>query len=286
MIDFFRDSAENPFLLHGLVAGILASIACGTIGPHVVVRRIVFLAGAIAHMAVGGVGVAIWARATWPDTFDWFRPIHGALLAAVIAALIIGVIHHRIAERVDTLIGAMWAVGMSLGIMLMKFTPGYQVELMGYLFGNLAYVSAADLQLMAALNVAIVATVLVWHKRLLAMAVDPEQCRLQGIPILGTNLLLLTLVALTVICLVQVVGLILVLALLTLPAATAAHHLHRLGPIIFASVIIASLLTTLPRIAVYGTLVSPESAIVITAATVYLFSLATRTLLRKVRRSS
>ena len=283
MLQFFQDAPENPFLLSGLLAGVLASIACGAIGPHVVVRRIVFLAGAIAHMAVGGVGVAIWARSAWPDAFDWFRPIHGALIAAVLASLLIGVINHRAAERVDTLIGAMWAVGMSLGIMLMKFTPGYQVELMGYLFGNLAYVSPADLRLMAGLNVAIVITVLLFHKRLLAMAVDPEQCRLQGISILATDLLLLVLVALTVICLVQVVGLILVLALLTLPAATASHHVRRLGPIMIVAMLLSMALTTLPRIAVYGTLVSPESAIVIAAAAVYLLSLGGRSVWRALR---
>lgn len=278
MLDFLRDIPDNPFLLTGLIAGILASIACGTIGPYVVVRRIVFLAGAIAHMAVGGVGAAIYLRAAHAETLGWLRPIHGAMVAALIAALIIGVIHQRAAERVDTLIGALWAIGMSIGILLMKFTPGYQTELMSYLFGNIVYVDWADLRLMAALDAVIVAAVLLCHKRLQGLCIDEEQCALQGVSALGTNLLLLSLVALTVICLVQVVGLILVLALLTLPAATAGHHLARLPAIMLASIALSALLTTFPRAAVYGTSLSPESAIVIAAAGVYLLSLIARRL--------
>ncbi len=280
MLDFFRDIPDNPFLLSGIVAGLLASIACGVIGPYVVVRRIVFLAGAIAHMAVGGVGAAIYLRAVHPDSFGWLRPLHGAALAALVAAILIGIIHHRAAERVDTLIGALWAIGMSLGVMLMKFTPGYQSELMSYLFGSIVFVEWSDVWLMALLDGVILVAALLFHKRLLALTIDEEQCSLQGVSVLWMNLLLLCLAALTVICLVQVVGLILVLALLTLPAATAGHHFARLAGIMWASILLCMVLTTLPRAAVYGTAISPESAIVIAAATTYLLSLGVRRLTR------
>ncbi|MFO0875149.1 MAG: metal ABC transporter permease [Phycisphaerales bacterium] len=275
-MSFFRDIPENPFLLTGLLAGLLASIACGAIGPYVVVRRIVFLAGAIAHMAVGGVGAAIFLHARCGDSLGWLRPIHGAMVAALLAALLVGVIHQRAAERVDTLIGALWAIGMSFGVLLMKFTPGYQTELMSYLFGNIVFVDWSDVRLMAALDLIIVGAVLLCHKRLQGLCIDEEQCTLQGVSAFGANLLLLALTALTVICLVQVVGLILVLALLTLPAAAAGHHLSRLGTIMFASIGLSMMLTTLPRAAVYGTPLSPESAIVIAAAGVYLLSLVVR----------
>lgn len=278
MLDFIRDLPSNPFLVTGLVAGLLASVACGVIGPYVVVRRIVFLAGAIAHMAVGGVGTAIWMQATWPDRLGWLRPIHGAMVAALLAAMVIGIIHRKASERVDTLIGALWAVGMSVGILLMKFTPGYQVELMSYLFGNIVFVDWSDVWLMAGLDAVIVVAVLLFHKRFAAMCIDEEQCELQGRNVLGLHLLLLSLAALTVICLVQVVGLILVLALLTLPAATAGHHIARLPGIIWCSILLSMALTTVPRAAVYGTPVSPESAIVLAACLVYVVSLGLRRL--------
>jgi len=272
MTEFFQDAGSNPFLLTGLAAGLLASVACGIIGPYVVTRRIVFLSGAIAHMAVGGLGAAIFLTHHYPEALGWLRPLHGAMLAALASAVLIGFVHDRAAERLDTLIGAMWAIGMSIGILLIKFTPGYHTELMSYLFGNIVYVPRADLWLFVALDAVIVAAAVLLHKRLLAICLDPQQAELQGIPVLGTHIALLSLVALAVICLIQVVGLILVLALLTLPAATAAHHVARLAPMIWISTGLCAVLTTVPRIAVYGTEISPEPAIVLAAGGVYLAS--------------
>ncbi len=276
MMRFFEDSITNPFLLTGLLAGLGASFACGIIGPYVITRRIVFLTGAIAHMSIGGVGAAIFLRSQWGQAFGWLSPLHGATVATLLAAVLIGLVHERIAERMDTLIGAMWAVGMSAGILLIKFTPGYETELMSYLFGNITTVSMGNVWLIVVLDVAIAVVVLVYHKRLLAICLDQEQAQLQGVNVLAVNVVLLSLVGLTVICLIQVVGLILVLALLTLPAAMAAHHVSRIVPMMLVSVLLCTLLTTLPRISVYGTQVSPESAIVLSAAGLYLVSVAVR----------
>lgn len=271
-MQFFHDMAYNPFLVTGLVAGLLASLACGMIGPYVVTRRIVFLSGAIAHMAVGGIGAAVFLAATYPGLFGWLSPLHGATLSALAAAVLIGIVHERVAERMDTLIGALWAVGMAVGILLIKFTPGYQAELMTYLFGNISIVSWDQIRLIFWLNLIIVAAVILFHKRLLAICLDEQQAELQGINVLVTNIVLLCLVALTVISLTQVVGLILVIALISLPAATAAHHAGRLSSMMLVSTLLCAFLTTVPRIAVYGTAVSPESAIVLGAGAVYLAS--------------
>jgi len=280
MFDFLQDMGHNEFLLTGLLAGLLASLACGIIGPYVVARRIVFLSGAIAHMAVGGIGAALFVASVFAPWLGWVQPIHGAVLSALVGALIIGVIHHRATERLDTLIGALWAIGMAIGILLIKYTPGYQTELMSYLFGNIAFVSWHDLRWMAALDAIIVVTVLLWHKRFLAICLDPEQAELQGVNVLGANLVLLCLVALTVICLTQVVGLILVIALLCLPAATAAHHVGRMGTMIAVATVLCAALTTVPRMAVYGSRASPESAIVLAAGALYVLSVAYRRLRR------
>jgi zinc transport system permease protein len=258
------------------LAGLLASLACGLIGPYVVTRRIVFLSGAIAHMAVGGIGAALWLSTMFPQTFGWVRPLYGAIIISLGAALLIGIVHQRVAEHTDTLIGALWAVCMAIGILLIKFTPGYQAELMSYLFGNIAFVGWNQIWLMMALDAIILATVLMTHKRLLAICLDQQQAQLQGIPVLGTNILLLCLVALTVIALTQVVGLILVIALISLPAATAAHHVRRVPAMMGVSIVLAAAVTTLPRIAVYGTPISAEPAIVLAAAAVYLLSVLLR----------
>lgn len=272
-MQFFRDMAHNPFLVTGLLAGLLASLACGVVGPYVITRRIVFLSGAIAHMAVAGVGASIWLAHVYPAA-AWFKPLYGAMAAALLGAVIIGVVHDRAAERTDTLIGALWAVGMALGILLIKFTPGYHTDLMSYLFGNISIVNWEHVRLLVVLDAVVLAVALLFHKRLVAVSMDEQQAELQGIPVLATNLVLLCLVAVTVIALTQIVGLILVIALLTLPAATAGQHFGRLPGMMLASTAICAALTTLPRIAVYGTAISPESAIVLAAAVVYLVSTA------------
>jgi len=275
-MQFLQDMPDNPFLITGLLAGLLASVSCGIIGPYVVARRIVFLSGAIAHMALGGIGGAVFLANAFPASFSWLHPLHGAVVAALCGAVIIGLIHGRAAERTDTLIGALWAIGMALGILLIKFTPGYQGELMGYLFGNITSVSWDEVSIVFVLDILVVGCMVLYYKRLLAICLDEQQAQLQGVHLVAINILLLSLVALTVMCLIQIVGLILVIALLTLPAATAGHHLNRMAPIIAASILLCALLTTVPRVAVYGTRVSPESAIVLAAGAVYLSSMLVR----------
>jgi len=274
VIRFFEDMAVNPLLVTGLLGGVLAAIACGVMGPYVVTRRIVFLAGAIAHIVVGGVGAALYLR----HALDWpgLDPMHGAVAAALLAALLVGWAQHRVRERLDTIIGAMWAIGMAVGILLVKFTPGYQTEIMGYLFGNLAVVSPADVALLVVLNAVILLTLALFHKRFQAVCLDEEYAGIQGINVLLTNLGLLALVSLSVVAMIRVVGLILVIALLTLPAATAGLVTRRLLPMIAVSTALCVLLVTIPRAAVYGSRVAPESAIVLAAAALYLAVLGMR----------
>jgi zinc transport system permease protein len=274
MIAFFQDMAVNPLLLSGLIGGLLASVACGAIGPYVVTRRIVFLSGAIAHTVVGGLGAVLFLRHWLAPSLDWLMPLHGAVVAALLASTLIGVVQQYARERLDTLIGALWAIGMAVGLLLIKFTPGYHVELFSYLFGNLAVVDWNDVYLIAGLNGIILVTVGFFHKRIMAVCLDEEYARLQGISVTGTHLVLLALVALTTVALIRVVGLILVIALLSLPAATVAHFTGRMARMMGMSVVLCIALTTVPRVALYGTRLSPESAIVLCAGGVYLLALA------------
>ena len=276
MSAFLAALATQSCLQHALAAGVLASIACGIVGSYVVVKRIGYLAGGVAHTVLGGMGVAYFLGKS---------PIGGALVAALLAAAVIAWVNLRLRQHEDTIIGALWAVGMAIGVIFISRTPGYNVDLMSYLFGNIALVCWSEVRLILGLNVVIGATVLVCHKRLLAICLDQEQAELQGISVLGTNLILLCLVALTVICLTQVVGLILVIALLSLPAATAAHYVGRMGPLLLVSTLLCAVLTTVPRIAVYGTRIDPASAIVLCAGAVYLLSVLGRRFCGRFRRA-
>lgn len=271
-MDFFRDMAVNPLLLSSLVGGLLAAVACGAMGPYVVTRRMVSLAGAIAHIVIGGLGGVIFLRYQMRPHLDWLRPMHGAVLAALLAAVLIGLVERHARERLDTLLGALWAVGMAAGLMLIKYTPGYQEDLLSYLFGNLAVVDWKDVLLVLVLDGVILTMLVLYHKRFMALCLDEMFVGLQGVGVAATNILLLALVALAVVALTRIVGLILVLALLALPAATAAHFARRMGTLMLVSIVLCAGLVCVPRVAVYGTRIAPESAIVLTAGAAYLLS--------------
>ncbi len=205
MSEFYTALLQFDFLQKALLGGLLASIGCGIVGSYVVVKRIGFMAGGISHAVLGGMGAAL---------FFGFSPLGGALAAALLAAILIGWISLRWKEREDTLIGALWAVGMAIGIIFISKTPGYSVNLMSYLFGNILMVPQQDLWLMAVLDLLVLVIVWLFYRQFLAVSFDEEFARLRGVPVTGFYLLLLCMVAMTVVLLIQVVGLILVIALL------------------------------------------------------------------------
>lgn len=282
-MNYFRDMAVNPLLLSSLIGGLLAAVACGAMGPYVVTRRMVSLAGAIAHIVIGGLGGVIFLRYLLRPHLDGLQPLYGAVVAAVLAAVLIGLVQRYARERLDTLLGALWAIGMATGLMLIKYTPGYQEDLLSYLFGNLAVVDWSDVLLVGVLDIVILAVLAFCHKRFMALCLDEEFVGLQGVRVLATDILLLALVALAVVALTRIVGLILVLALLALPAATAAYFARRMGMLMLLSVLLCAVLVCVPRVAVYGTRVAPESAIVLAAGLVYLLAALWRGLRHKRR---
>ena len=198
-MDFIDALTRYGFLQGALIAGLLTSIGCGVMGSYVVVKRIAFIAGSIAHSVLGGMGIALYMGAD---------PLIGALIAAIIAALLIGGIRLYWKQQEDTLIGALWAIGMAIGVIFIAKTPGYQSDLTSYLFGNILLVPHSSLWFMAGLDVVLLAIVWAYHRQLLAVVFDEEHARLRGIPASFFYLLLLVMVALTVVLLIQVVGLI------------------------------------------------------------------------------
>jgi len=240
MSDFLTAIASNqmPFLRYALIAGILASITFGIVGTYVVVRRITYIAGAIAHCVLGGIGIALYAQKVWH--LAWLDPIYGALVAALLAALIIGLVSMYTKQREDTVIGAIWAIGMAVGLLFIAKTPGY-IDPMSYLFGNILLVSKSDLWLMILLDIVVVAAVWLLYHNFMAVCFDEEYARLRGLNTKFYYLALLMMIALAVVLLVRVVGIVMVVALLTLPAAIAGHFVNRLGRMM----VLASLLCML-----------------------------------------
>jgi zinc transport system permease protein len=256
---------EYGFLQSALLAGLLASIGCGVMGSYVVVKRIGYMAGGISHSVLGGMGAAL---------FFGFAPMQGALIAALAAALLIGWIKLHWRAREDTLIGAMWAMGMSIGILFIYRTPGYSTDLVSYLFGNILLVSHAQIREMATLDLLVTGMVLAFYRQFLAVSFDEEFARLRGVPVNFFYLLFLCLVALTVVLLVQVVGLVLVIALLTLPAAIAGHYIHTMGRMMIAASILGMVFTTAGIMASYYLDLPTGAVIILIAGSAYLISTA------------
>lgn len=263
MREFLEALASQGFLQSALAAGLLASIGCGLMGPYVVVKRIAFIAGGIAHSVLSGMGAALYFG---------FSPLAGALSAAVLAALLIGWVRLRWRAEEDTLIGALWAIGMAAGLLFIAKTPGYQTDLMSYLFGNILLVPTESLWFMAALDGLLLLLVLAYHRQFLAVAFDEEFARLRGIPVTFFYLLLLVMVAVTVVLLIQVVGLILVLALLTLPAAIAGHYVHSLGLMMLIATLIGGALNLAGLALSYGPDLPAGPTIILVAGGLYVTS--------------
>jgi zinc transport system permease protein len=213
------DAVGLLFLRNALAAGVLVSIACGIVGTLVVVNRMSFIAGGVAHAAYGGLGLAV---------FLGLPPAAGTLPFSLVSAMIMGYATGRNRERSDALVGALWAAGMALGIILIDLTPGYHADLMSYLFGSIMAVSGSGLLTMAALDVVVVAVVLILYKELMAVSYDEEFAAINGLPVTVLRYLLLCLIACTVVMLIAAVGLILVIALFTIPASIAELFTKRL----------------------------------------------------------
>lgn len=206
------DALSYTFMQNALWAGVLAGVICGVIGALVVANRIVFLAGAVAHAAYGGVGLAFFMG--WPVlpcTVGFSVAAGGAMATATSKGL----------DRADRAIGALWAGGMACGILLMDFTPGYNADLMSYLFGSIMAVPRTDVWLMAVLAAVVLGVVLVYYKGFVALSFDREYARTRGVPVAMLHFLLLAMVGVSVVMVIRVVGLILVIALLSIPAGIA-----------------------------------------------------------------
>lgn len=197
---------------NALLTGVLASIICGLIGVYIVLKKIVFISGGISHISMGGIGLGYYLGVD---------PMLVTLPFTIAAALLIGVIKKNIKVYEDTAIGILWALGMALGVIFINLSRGYAPDLFSYLFGNILSVTRQDLLLIAVLSGIVILIVIVFNKEFLMFAFDEEFAEISGVPVKLFYFLFLGLIAITVVTLMKIVGIILVMAFLTLPVATA-----------------------------------------------------------------
>lgn len=225
---------QYEFMRNALLAAILVSIACGIVGAFIVIKKIVFISGGITHAAFGGIGLGYLLN---------INPVLAALPFSLFSALAIGILAKKARVSEDSAIGILWSVGMALGILFISFSPGYAPDLIGYLFGSILTVPMTDIIIMFILDIIIIITVLFLYKELHALSFDEEFSKIVGVPTQTLYLILLCLVALSIIVLIRVVGIILVIALLTIPATIAKQFTTKLKKLIIVSSLIAVALT-------------------------------------------
>ncbi|MGD9366606.1 MAG: metal ABC transporter permease [Desulfobacteraceae bacterium] len=209
------EALQFEFMRNALLAGLMASVICAIMGTLVVVHRVVFLSGGIAHASYGGIGLSFFMG--WPY-------LVGTMGFALGAAMLMAIVTLKAKHRADTIIGVMWAVGMATGIVLLDLTPGYHVDLMSYLFGSILTVPPSDLLIMLAVGAIVFVIVGYFYKDLLAMAYDEEFAKARGVPVHQLYFLLITMLALSIVMIIQVIGLILVIALLTIAPYIVEKH--------------------------------------------------------------
>ncbi len=281
MGEFFEAVRNHGFIRDALAAGLLASVACGVVGTYVVTRRITLIAGSLAHSVLAGMGAAFYFRVV--NGWEWLHPLHGAIAAALIAALLISAVRMWGREREDTIISAMWAIGMAIGVMFIFQTPGYKSDLMTYLFGNIVMADREAIRLLVGLDVLVVVVALMFYNQLLAVCFDEEFARLRGLNVAFYHTLLLCLTALTIVTLIYVVGIVMVIALLTLPVAIASRFSRRLWEMMVISAILSAIFTTAGLAISYGPDLPAGATTVLLAGAVYVLVMLGDRPIRRLR---
>lgn len=268
------EALQYEFMRNALIAGVLASIACGIVGAYVIVKRIVFISGGISHSAFGGIGLAYLLG---------IDPILGALIFTLASALGIGVISKRTKQHEDTAIGILWSVAMALGVIFTSLSPGYPPDPSSILFGSILTVPRSDVLVMLVLDALIISVVFLLYKVFLAVSFDEEFATVVGVPTERLYFVLLSLIALTVVMLIRVVGIILMIALLTIPAAVSRQLTHNFKKMMFLSILLGATFTICGLWLSYVLNLASGATIVLVSGTIFLFSSLSKTM--AIRRS-
>jgi zinc transport system permease protein len=225
------EALSLPFFQRVLIAGLLVSITCGIIGTYVVAKRITSISGGVSHAAFGGVGLGYLMG---------FDPMLGAAGFALATGLAIGLAYRRLRSGLDTLISMVWAVGMALGMLFIAATPGYTPDLTSYLFGSLLFVPWSYVGVVAVLDLVVIAAATLLYKEFQAVTFDEEFAEVTGVPAEAIFLLLLALSSLAIVTLIRVVGVILAIALLTVPAAVGRQWADSLKRMMAIAVVVSA----------------------------------------------
>lgn len=224
------------FLQNAVYSALMASVVCGIIGTIIVEKKLVMMSGGIAHTSFGGVGLGYYLN---------IEPIFGAMFFALLSSVAIVTIRRKTEVDSDTLIGIMWAMGMSLGILFISFMKGYPPDMSSYLFGDILTVTNLDIKVMFVLVVFVVIAITALFNQWKAYLFDEEFSYVRGLNTNFYEYFLFILIALTVIVLIRVTGIILIIALLTAPPAMARLFTYNFKKIIILAIVFGMIFSIL-----------------------------------------
>jgi manganese/iron transport system permease protein len=263
MSDLLLDPWASPFMVRALLAMLMVSLVCAVVGSFVVVRGMAFIGDGLAHASFGGVAAA----------FALGGSIYlGAAVGAVLTALAIGFVSRRAGLKFDTAIGIMFVGAFALGILIMSRQQGYVVDLTSFVFGNVLGVDRGDLVLIAAIGAGVLVLVAAFYKELLFTSYDPTMAAASGLPVAIVQYGLLGLLGLTIVISVKAVGIVLVVAMLVTPAATAQLLVRRLHLMMAVGTVIGALSSLIGLYLSYHADLATSAAVVLTATCFFLLA--------------
>lgn len=261
----------NPFLLSALLASFLASISSGIMGSFIVIKKISSIAGSIAHSILGGIGFFLFLNYKYNLTF--LKPIYGAFLAALISAFLIGLTHLKYKQKEDAVIAAIWSTGMAIGIIFISLINNYNVDFSTYLFGNILLAEKSDIYMLLTFDIIIAIATFLFYQKFLVICFDEDLSFLKKLPTKSLYFFLLALIAISIVLLIQIIGIILVIALLIIPPTIASNFVEKLSHVIYLSIILCCFFNFSGIMFSYGFNFPPGATIAITAGIFYFLQL-------------
>jgi manganese/iron transport system permease protein len=244
-----------PFMQRALLATLIVAVACAVVGAFVVSKGLAFMGDALAHASFAGIALALLLR----------RSIYlGAAAAAVVMSLAITLVSRRGRVSADTASGVLFAGAFSLGIVLISPARNYTVDLFAYVFGNVLGIGNEDLMVIAGTGLVVVLTIVVLYRELVFVAFDPVMAEAEGIPVGLLRSVLLGLIGLTVMAAVKALGIVLVVAMLVTPAATANMLTHRFQRVMLLGAVLAGVASVIGLyVAFYANVASGASTVLV-----------------------
>ncbi len=257
------DILQYTFFQNALLGAFLASILCGFIGTYIVTRRLVFISGGITHASFGGIGIGVFAGV---------NPVLSAMAFAVLSAFGVQWMEKRTDVRKDSAIAMFWTLGMSVGIICCFLTPGFMPDLPSFLFGSILAIETSDLWLLAVLTLAVALLFTFLLRPIQSIAFDSTFARSQHLPVAALEYMMMTLIAMTIVATLKLVGIVLAISLLTIPQMTANLFTYSYKKMIGASILIGCIDCTVGLYASY--LLNVPSGATIIFVSIVLFAIA------------